>query len=90
MNAMRTLLRSLSMIFALAALTACGGGGGSGGGGGGGANEPPKAISLNVTANKTQLPANHGTSGVTVHDAGDGSRHPFRWLRGAKRYVGHP
>lgn len=48
------------MIFALAALTACGGGGGSGGGGGGGANEPPKAISLNVTANKTQLPANPG------------------------------
>lgn len=60
MNAMRTLLRALSMFFALAALTACGGGGGSGGGGGGGANEPPKAISLNVTANKTQLPANPG------------------------------
>lgn len=57
---MRTLLRALSIVIAVTALTACGGGGGTGGGGGGGANEPPEGIKVRIQANKTQVPANPG------------------------------
>jgi hypothetical protein len=56
---MRTLLRALSIIIAVSALTACGGGG-TGSGGGGGANEPPEGLKVSINPNQTQLPANPG------------------------------
>lgn len=56
---MRTLLRALSIVIAVSALTACGGGG-TGSGGGGGANEPAEGIKVNINPNETQVPANPG------------------------------
>lgn len=56
---MRTLLRALSIVIAVSALTACGGGG-TGSGGGGGGNEPPEGVKVRITPNQTQLPANPG------------------------------
>lgn len=56
---MRTLLRALSIVIAVSALTACGGGG-TGSGGGGGANEPPEGVKVRISPNQTQVPANPG------------------------------
>lgn len=56
---MRTLLRALSIVIAVSALTACGGGG-TGSGGGGGANEPPEGLKVSIDPNQTQVPANPG------------------------------